>query len=148
MKTAVAWVIFILLVIAGIWYYMTMKPAPTSSEQIPEEQGAAEVAPAPEDTVTGSWRSTTDPNFTREFSADGKVTDRYEGDESATVTGTWEIILSASLPQIGLPQVEGTILRVQFPEEALYFLVNSDTDADTLSLTYLTGNGVLTFERI
>lgn len=145
MKTAIAWIIVILLCIGGVWYYLE-----TRDDVVPPEAQVEEVGTESESStsVVGSWRSTEDPKFTREFTADGTITDRYEGEEGATTTGSWEVVTAASLSGLGLPEVEGTIIRVQFPEEAFYFSVNAETDQDTLSLTYLGGNGVLVFERI
>lgn len=144
MKTAIAWIIVILLVIGGVWYYLETRDEVVPMEPQVEETAATESGT----TVVGSWRSTEDPNFTREFSANGTITDRYEGIEEATTTGTWEVVAASSLSTLGLPEIEGTVIRVQFPEEAFYFSVNAETDEDTLSLTYIGGNGVLVFERI
>lgn len=100
-----------------------------------------------EASVVGEWESTEDANFTREFRADGSVVDRYEGDDAATVTGTWEVFTDTSTQPVTIPVIEGaTYLRIVFGEETLYFTVPS-VSADTLALVYLDG-GALTFTRV
>ncbi|MBU1755342.1 hypothetical protein KKH81_03630 [Patescibacteria group bacterium] len=143
MKTAAAWIIVVLFIGAGVWYYVSMGPRESVMQ---EETQTSEEEVMAEPTLVGSWRSEQDAKFTRTFTASGSVTDSYEGIESATITGTWEIITADELPPIGLPQVDGTIVAIQFPEEALYY--SATLSDDTLLMTYLSGNGVLMFKRI
>jgi len=143
MKTAAAWLILVLIIAAGIWYYVSMGPRESGTYQETETSDEGTMA---EPTLIGSWRSEQDAQFTRTFTASGSVTDSYEGDGSATATGTWKIITADELPPIGLPHVDGTIVVLQFPEEALYY--SATLSDDTLVMTYLSGNGVLVFKRI
>jgi hypothetical protein len=49
-------------------------------------------------TLTGTWQNSADTRFTRQFNADGTVIDRYEGDDSATIHGTWIVVKGDSFP--------------------------------------------------
>lgn len=99
--------------------------------------------------IAGTWVSTTDSQFVRTINADGTVVDTYEGDEAATMTGTWSWVDDVSVEPVELPSVEnqGTIKMEFGDEDALYFAVTPDSTASELSLIFLTGNGVLTFTR-
>ncbi len=146
-----------LVIICG-WYWLFMTPRALAPA------GDAAMAPAPEQSVNGAamsedafaatlagdWRSKDDAKFTRQFTADGTVTDRYEGMDDATTMGEWEIVSDPSREPILLPVVkDAKIMRIQFPEEALYFAVTGATATD-LSLVYLNGagNGNLEFTRV
>ncbi|MES2995000.1 MAG: hypothetical protein V4681_03145 [Patescibacteria group bacterium] len=98
--------------------------------------------------VEGNWRSADDARFTRTFNADGTITDRYEGMEDATVSGHWELNSDHMPGQVrelanGMP-----VLSIEFPEEALFFVVTK-LGATELEMSYVGGAGkTLRFERI
>jgi hypothetical protein len=48
--------------------------------------------------LVGTWQNNADTGFTRQFNADGTMTDRYEGDDSATIHGTWIVRKGNSFP--------------------------------------------------
>ncbi|HEY0979745.1 MAG TPA: hypothetical protein VGE23_02810 [Candidatus Paceibacterota bacterium] len=143
-------VVAIALAVLGWWYWAMMMPenavplipeAGTEAEQ-PEAVAVSEAA------LAGTWKSTQDARFVRVFGADGTVIDRYEGDDSATVTGSWSIVADPAREQPDLPAIENaTVIKVQFPEEVMYFAV-TELSATNLSMIYLSGNGVLTFTRV
>lgn len=145
MKLIIAWTIVLALVAAGVAYYNYMpKPAPI---EVTPETGEIIAEGTEIISITGNWRSTQDPNFTREFSADGTVVDRYEGFPEATMVGHYTVVTDTSMEPVSLPPVDGAVLKIEFIEEVLYFIIGDDTTEDHLSLLYLGGNGSLEFKR-
>jgi len=144
-KVVLAWIIVLILIGAGVWYYLSM-PSPAAAPIPVEQDGGIGGEPVQSD-IVGTWRSTEDAKFTREFRADGTVVDSYEGEESATVEGKWEFVeeIPDDLP---FADAEGAIIRITDEYETYYFRVNDESRYEALSLTYLSGNGVLTFERV
>lgn len=91
--------------------------------------------------IIGIWRSDDDRRFTREFSVDATVTDRYQNDDSATVEGQWAVFTSPSGERPPFTIEKGvTYLKISSLEEMLYYKVVALTD-DELELTYLDGSG-------
>jgi hypothetical protein len=152
-KVVTGIVVVLALVVVGWWYLSMMAPtalAPQETDMNPEESvnGVAESDEATRAKLVGSWKSTEDAKFVRVFSANGTVTDTYEGNPDATVIGEWSFVLDPASEQPTLPVVkDGKVLKIQFPEEALYFAVTGVSDTN-LSMTYLSGNGVLEFTRM
>ncbi|KND47447.1 MAG: hypothetical protein AB199_03390 [Parcubacteria bacterium C7867-004] len=147
--------VVIALLVVGWWYWTYLAPralAPTQEMATTTEEGSvnevANTTDAFKAKLAGDWRSKDDAKFTRQFSADGTVVDRYQGNDDATVTGEWSIVADPSKEAIPLPVVkDAKIVKIEFPEEALYFAVNGLTETD-LSMIYLTGNGTLEFSRV
>lgn len=137
------------LIVVGWWYWAMMVPAQTVSEEPAAENGdAAGSTVQTSMDLSGTWRSKEDARFVRVFTTDGTVTDRYEGDDSATVTGTWNVVEDPSTERPELPVIEGAqVIKVQFAEEVLYFAITKLTETD-LSMIYLSGNGSLEFTRV
>ena len=86
--------------------------------------------------------------------ADGTVTDAYEGDASATVTGTYTTVdplkePAGALGAVPLESLTGvTVLKVTFPQsEVMYFGVNSLTET-SLTMTYLGRGNILLFTKV
>lgn len=139
---------------AYLWYTglpSTLAPAAeqsaTSSPPSAEEHAASLAPAALRAEVTGSWQSADDPKFTRVFRADGTVTDRYEGNPDATLSGSWRVIADGEGLPASLSAEERTIIRVSFPEEVLFFVVTALTE-DELEMAYVGGGGSLRFTRI
>jgi hypothetical protein len=111
------------------------------------ENGSIQIAEKPvELAILGTWRSADDPKFTREFTEDGKVIDRYEGDASADVEGRWYVTSTAEIP-FSIPVVEGaTDIKLQFPDGNYFFRV-ADVSRTSLTLIYLERGNSLRFER-
>lgn len=142
-------VVVLALAVVGWWYWSMMLPTQTVNET-----PAAENSDTSGSTVqssmdlSGTWRSKEDTHFVRIFTTDGTVTDRYEGDDSATVNGTWNVVEDPSTERPELPTIDGAqVIRVQFAEEVLYFAITKLTETD-LSMIYLSGNGSLEFTRV
>ncbi len=152
-KTIIAWIIFIIVVAAGIWYYMNMMPARQTADTPGETPN--EEAVATEDDFVGIWAMDNGATYTtREFRADGTIEDRFDGNRDGmidnSVSGTWEIMTAADLDAVTLPVMNalGTVVRVEFPEEAFYMLVSAREDGDALNFTYYGQNDTYVYTRI
>ena len=144
---AIIWLIIILVIIAGAGYFLLPTeptgevPNPSASEE-PARYASADAA------LVGVWQSTDDALYSREFATDGTVTERYEGDESATIVGTWETFTDTSnLPEPLAGSAGVTFLRVVFEGEAFYYSI-ADVSLSNLQLIYLDRGGALNFIRV
>lgn len=152
----------VVLVLAGgaYWFYTdsqkegdTQRLTEGSTAQDPNSvQAGGEAAPANDPAMNGTWKSKEDAKFTREFKADGTITDKYEGDSSATETGTYttvNVALEAGLPVPAANLTGLTVIKATFPKTGvMYFGVQSLTGTD-LSLIHLSGRGnILTFTKV
>lgn len=116
------------------------------------------VTPPPEPTlagvqrlIPGTWQSTDDAKFTREFDANGQAADRYQGDKSADMNGTWQLFRGDSPPT----KFAG---KTDYVSDAIYLAVTEggDTqlfaidgiDARSLDMIYLDRGNTLSFKRI
>lgn len=98
--------------------------------------------------IVGTWKSTDDAKFTREFAADSTVVDTYQGDEAATMQGMWKVFTNQDGEAAPFPLQEGMVyLRISTPEEVLFFTIPK-ISPDSLELTYLGGGGTLRLTRI
>ncbi len=159
-KTLIGVLVVIILAGAAYWFYTDSQKesaanrlAEGSTAQDPNTlQAGGEVAPQNDPAMNGTWKSKEDPKFTREFKADGTVTDRYEGQSSATETGTYATInaaLEAGLPVPAANLAGMTVIKTTWPKTGvMYFGVQSVTNTD-LSLVNLSGRGnILTFTKV
>ena len=149
-KLAIA-IVVVLALIAGGYLWFTNQPSAVPP-QVTDTTEEPTVTGTPSATVIansidGTWRSRDDARFTRSFGADGQVTDRYAGNGDATITGHFELDGDHVPAQVRAAAGISPVLSVEFPEEALFFIVTKLT-ADELELVYLGGNGTLRFERI
>jgi len=101
--------------------------------------------------LVGVWQSTTDPNFTREFKADGTLVDAYAGQSPSE--GQWFTFTKATAPatDITYPLETGaTYIRVtdaENPPVVLDFKVVKLT-SNSLELIYLGRGNILDFTRV
>ena len=152
-KVVTGIVVVLALVVLGWWYWAYMTPSamtPAGEAPAPEESvnGAAMSDADAGTALAGVWQSAEDARFTREFRADGTVIDRYEGTDGATISGTWSFVADPASEQAELPVVkDAKVVKVQFPEEVMYFAV-TEISATSLSMAYLSGNGSLEFSRV
>ena len=100
--------------------------------------------------IVGTWQSLDDPKFTREFAADGKAVDRYEGDESATTRGHWTMFLGSS-PPAGTAgrafQHDVVYLRLDENGDVLLFALAGLSRSD-MKMVYLERGNLLSFVRL
>ena len=152
MNSKTLWAVIIIVLLAGIAYWYTgNRPV---AEPASQQQSGSQYA-AVDPLMTGTWKSTDDAKFTRTFNADGTITDAYEGDASATATGTYTTVdplkePAGALGAVPLESLTGmTVLKVTFPQsEVMYFGVNSLTET-SLTLTVLSGRGnILSFTKV
>lgn len=120
-------------------------------QETPEENQTAGVVeedvPSVAEELEGTWQSTQDQKFVREF-RDDTVTDFYDNEVSGT-PGTWALFTADNpLPTYDGPLEDGsTYLALVFNEETLFFEVTEITSTH-LDLIYLDRGGILTFMRV
>jgi hypothetical protein len=115
---------------------------------------AAQPAPPPDlaqlrVALAGTWQSTDDTKFTREFDPDGKAVDRYEGDASATTPGHWAIFLG-NKPPAGTTrafQADVVYLRLEQNGDVLLFAITGLSRSD-MKMVYLERGNLLSFVRL
>ncbi|MBV9159930.1 MAG: hypothetical protein JO019_05035 [Candidatus Kaiserbacteria bacterium] len=134
-----------LIIIAGGVYFLAPKHIVTNTQPTT----ATETTVATSSLLEGTWQSTEDSKFTREFKADGSFTDSYAGDASAATVGTWNLFTSGN-PDPGLHDAlepGATYLKMTDPNEVLFFSLLHIDDSD-LQLSYLDRGNTLEFRRI
>lgn len=114
------------------------QPAPRVNVSIAEIRAA----------LIGTWQSTEDKKFIREFFADGSIKDGYEGNSNAESVGTWHLFMSPTDEQTPFQIMPETVYaKMVFAEEVLYFVVVSAT-TNALVLSYADRGGELRFTRL
>ena len=150
------WIVALVVIVAAGAYYFWPKTteAPTGTNGTTTTQQQSSGTQLTENDVAGTWRSNTDPKFTREIRTDGAIIDRYEGEPTAGLNGEWSVVENASAePALSdmLSFVTGkTVIKVVWEGgiETTFFLVN-DVSATEMTTTDLTGTGsVTTYTRI
>ena len=91
-----------------------------------------------------------DESFTREFTADGKVVDRYTGDSSADEIGAYTTVdtskeIIEDVPADLLEDVH--VIKLSFSETDLYFSVVTLTQNE-LELGFIGRGNTLSFKRL
>lgn len=159
------WLAIILAVVllgGTAYYFLTPAPMSETADQSAQEgsrvMAGSEAAQnnvsdtggteASNNDIPGTWRSKTDAKFTRTFTTGGIVTDRYEGDASAGMSGGWTAVdvLTETVPGIPTASLTGkTVIKVAWGDgtDITYFTIDSVTDT-TLVTTDLSGRGAVT----
>lgn len=100
--------------------------------------------------LVGTWQSQNDTKLTREFDADGRTVERYEGDDSATNIGRWALFYGKSPP----PGFSGqkfedkvVYLKIDQNGDVLLFALAGLTRSD-MKMVYLERGNVMSFARL
>ena len=98
--------------------------------------------------MIGTWQSTTDTKFTREFRDDSTVIDRYTSNPPVTKKGIWGVFTSDMAVAGAATGLSPGVVYVQTTTDgdSLYFRVVQA--ADTLELVYLNNGSHLNFTRV
>lgn len=150
MKT-VSIVLLIALALGAVYYFTAARTASDNSNTSENTSNVVQDETANGPAMTGTWRSNEDAKFTREFGAEGTVTDRYEGDASATETAPYAVIDPGTVEVPGVPAVSlsgMTVIRIDFASGPMFFSINTLTDTE-LAMTNLSGRGnILSFTKV
>lgn len=151
MNVRIGIIIVLALAIVG-WFAWNQMPAlETLRTDAENTEEAAALIPTDDEAfaLAGTWQSTEDARFIRTFGSDGTVTDHYEGEDDATMRGTWNYVENPAQEQPEFQAFpDARVIRVQFSEEVLYFAILALSD-ESLSMAYLGGaGGTLEFTRI
>ncbi|HEY1037002.1 MAG TPA: hypothetical protein VGE62_00305 [Candidatus Paceibacterota bacterium] len=99
--------------------------------------------------IVGAWKSIDDSKSVREFKADGKVADIYDG--KTVASDFWDVFMKGSAPKVSFPVEEGVVyvrLTGTGPDaEALTFKVVKVTPEE-LEIVYMERGNVLRYERV
>ncbi|HEY1708085.1 MAG TPA: hypothetical protein VGG10_07455 [Rhizomicrobium sp.] len=79
--------------------------------------------------LVGTWQRNDDGRFTRELDGNGTETDRYDGDDSATIQGTWALVKGDALA----PDRKGH----KAPADAVFLMLSQNGDAALFGITAL-----------
>lgn len=139
-KSVLIGIVLVLIVLCGGWWLWSR----THTAPVPQPPDTTAAAMP---TLTGTWQSTDDPRFIREFRARGEVVDTYTGMDDATTIGTWALVPESGYASLPVPDTDHPVVQLTFAEEALFFGI-AEVTADSLVLVNYSGNGVLTFTRI
>jgi len=109
----------------------------TVHEEKPLESTTGVTATTLEEQMVGKWRSMDNTMLVREFTASGVVTDRYQTDDDRNTTGSWDIVTNGEGLPGAIENADGKIiLRIEFPEEALFYSITKLTNRE-LELAYV-----------
>lgn len=156
MNKSIWWIIGILVILAGAAYYVGTSRVSVNQQnsapmqpvaQQPAQQGATSASAQNSQVMSelvGNWVSTQDSKFTRDFSANGTVTDAYQGQPSATMTGPYSIVDPAKESNFPVPlsAVAGkTVVRIDFAKMSPMYFSIIKLDATSLEMSDLSGRG-------
>jgi hypothetical protein len=150
MKILIGVLVIVLLVGLG---YVVYTSSFEKAEEVPVTEDVTQSKLAADDQRTllvGVWRSNDDAKFTREFRENGQVIDMYASEDTPLPTqGIWSLVTDMNAEPVDIAaDIDTTVLKLEFPEETMYFGLASNT-ATTLELVYYGGRGgVLTFTKV
>lgn len=144
----------VVIVAAGAFYFwpnLSKAPATTDTEQTAtttSQTQATSTQTLRDPMMSGTWQSNSDAKFTREFRADGVVYDRYKGDATAGVGGSWEVVDPAkesALLARATALAGVTVIKAMWEDGAVvtYFSINK-LDEKSMTITDLSGRGGVT----
>jgi hypothetical protein len=114
---------------------------------------AGEAPPPSLDTVEraliGTWQSLGDTRFTREFDADGKAADRYDGAPNDVIAGRWSAFLGSAPPKAAQGRkliADAFYVELDQQGDVLIFAVAA-LNAQSLQLYNLDRGDMLSFSR-
>ena len=160
------WLIIGVLIILLAYYFAHILPENPNAATIPgtqvaidtqspaQDQGqaldrSAEEIAAVSQAMLGTWQSTDDPKFTRQFNDDGTVIDLYAGQPAATAHGTWDAFMSTAPDTEFSGTLAPGIVYIKLVEggQPMFFSIVTAA-GDTLQMTYLDRGSQLNFTRI
>lgn len=150
MNGMIGWLVAaIILIGAGVYFYSnngSMSSTDTASTTTQEQAGGTSQQ-AGENQLAGTWKSDSDAKFTREIRADGVIIDRYEGDATAGINGSWTLVnpeQESILSDRAASLVGKNVVRAEWEGgvEVTYFVVS--VDGNKMTTTDLTGRGAVT----
>ncbi|MEY4747185.1 MAG: hypothetical protein RLZZ416_234 [Candidatus Parcubacteria bacterium] len=151
------WVIIVFAIILLGYYFASVIPedstsnpiAGTGEKSLQETDRSHDAMTVVSQAIIGTWRSSDDQKFTRQFSDDGTVIDMYEGDPNATAHGSWSVFSApekdAEFSGAAAPGV--VYLKIVEGGAPMFFSIITAA-GDTLQLTYLDRGSELDFSRV
>lgn len=143
--------VLVIVLLAGLGYVVYSTSLDKAEEEpVVEEMASTKLSANDERALLiGVWKSNEDAKFTREFRENGQVIDRYESDDTPLPTqGIWSIVTDPNaLPAEIAADLDTRVLKLEFPEEVMYFGLVANTDT-TLSLVYYGRGGMLNFTKV
>ncbi len=148
MNTTIAWVVGVIVVLGAGWYLLMGMPDQQAAEQGAPEPNGQQFENIGDPEMLGTWKSSSDTKFTREFRSDGVIYDRYEGDATAGMGGSWAVVdpaQEAPLASLAASLAATTVIKATWNDGAdvTYFSVNK-LDEKSMTITDLSGRGGVT----
>jgi|SRR3989338_8380404 len=156
MNTRVITITIAVLLLAGVAYYIGTNRGSSDADILAATvapQVSSQTDPRVVETsaqLVGVWKSDDDGKYSREFRADGTVTDMYEGDVSATANGKWNGFSASTQvpPGVTFPlDQDVTYLHVVMDGETYSYGVVKVNETK-LELIYMDRGGMLRFSRV
>jgi len=157
MNARVITITIAVLLLAGVAYYIGTNRgssddadtvAGTTSQQVIPQQDPKLTETSAQ--LVGEWKSEDDGKYSREFRADGTVTDMYEGDASATASGTWKVFNASTRIPTGVTfslDQDVTYIHVVMDGETYSYGIVKVT-GEKLELIYMDRGGMLRFAKV
>lgn len=141
-KKIVQMVAVVLIVVLGI--FLWSKTSDNNTDMAAEEMLTFDSS-----LLVGEWVSVDDENFKRTFNEDGTFTDTYEGQDDATVSGTWLSFDKDNKPDnFTYPVGDGSLYVVLNDTKVSLNFAVSDVTEEELTMVYLDSGSVLKFKKV
>lgn len=147
-KTLTTIIVLIALGVGAFYFWPMMATAPSDTSSMEQTSQTQNEETYRDPMMSGTWRSNTDAKFTREMRQDGVIIDRYEGEASAGINGTWSVVDPGTEVGLTVPaeSLQGmTVIKVVWEGgvETTYFAVNALSET-SLTTTDLSGRSAVT----